>query len=596
MKIKYLKINLATGSIKDFSGNLITDGSIKVTHKDDIGFAAHFVDIDEDGAEINKNLSGETTVRLAGDTHLAEDADAVFTQTEFNQGVAPSFEDASLGKVLHLVHLTSEELNTHMSSSSSKTIIIEWSITGPAPDFYNSTLAKLEITVEAGVHQSGSEVIVSPSPTYLTAAEFYAFIVGVDDIAALKALTEASLSDKMEKFVASEQQDYWYDADAGTGDEAPTDQTGGTGWWKKKASSIADDAVSTAKIADNAVTNTKLALMPANSIKGNNTGSEDAALDLTTAEVKTMLGVVDVLDEDDMASDSETQPPSQQSLKAYVLAQITSLIDSSPAALDTLAELAASLGDDDDFVTTMTVALASKHSNTADIDLTNTYILKNILGLGITSSTNKTITSGTFTQTQFAHKILNESGDPADDLVSVTPATGQKIMLLTMGNSGQVPTIKHGTSTNQFSLQDDTDLVCKANAAYLFWLDGTVWKLVGGSGSDGGGSSSNYPITTTSTERTANHTVAEADINKDIPVGSGAGSKFTFTLDVDLLTSSDYLGIDNTESNVIVEVAVSNTGTMEINGRTEFNLSPGEYAVIQGKSATRARLITRTGR
>ncbi|MCC4118806.1 hypothetical protein LLG90_25975, partial [Aromatoleum toluclasticum] len=46
--------------------------------------------------------------------------------------------------------------------------------------------------------------------------------------------------------------------------------------------------------------------------------------------------------------------------QAYVAAQIAALLDSSPAALDTLNELAAALGDDPNFATTMTNALAGK--------------------------------------------------------------------------------------------------------------------------------------------------------------------------------------------------------------------------------------------
>jgi hypothetical protein len=43
----------------------------------------------------------------------------------------------------------------------------------------------------------------------------------------------------------------------------------------------------------------------------------------------------------------------------YVLAQIAALVDSSPGVLDTLNELAAALGDDANFSTTMTTALAA---------------------------------------------------------------------------------------------------------------------------------------------------------------------------------------------------------------------------------------------
>lgn len=54
----------------------------------------------------------------------------------------------------------------------------------------------------------------------------------------------------------------------------------------------------------------------------------------------------------------------QLATTAFVLAAIAALIDSSPAALDTLNELAAALGDDPNFATTMVNALAGKVANT----------------------------------------------------------------------------------------------------------------------------------------------------------------------------------------------------------------------------------------
>ena len=66
-----------------------------------------------------------------------------------------------------------------------------------------------------------------------------------------------------------------------------------------------------------------------------------------------------LIDEDNMASNSATRPPSQQSVKAYTDSSIANLVDSSPSALNTLNELAAALGDDANFSTTVTNSIAA---------------------------------------------------------------------------------------------------------------------------------------------------------------------------------------------------------------------------------------------
>src|SRR3546814_11977138 len=52
---------------------------------------------------------------------------------------------------------------------------------------------------------------------------------------------------------------------------------------------------------------------------------------------------------------------------AYADAAVAALVDSSPAVLDTLNELAAALGDDPNFATTMTEALADKQQRDAEL-------------------------------------------------------------------------------------------------------------------------------------------------------------------------------------------------------------------------------------
>ncbi len=70
--------------------------------------------------------------------------------------------------------------------------------------------------------------------------------------------------------------------------------------------------------------------------------------------------VGELIDEDNMASNSSSRPPSQQSVKAYVDTEVSGIVDAAPGALNTLNELAAALGDDANFSTTVTNSIATK--------------------------------------------------------------------------------------------------------------------------------------------------------------------------------------------------------------------------------------------
>jgi hypothetical protein len=93
--------------------------------------------------------------------------------------------------------------------------------------------------------------------------------------------------------------------------------------------------------------------------------------------------------------------------ETYVTTAVSNLVDTAPAALDTLNELAAALGDDADFAGTVTTSLAAK-ANTADLatvatsgaysDLTGTPTIPSAL-------TDLSITDGT------AGQLLSADGD-----------------------------------------------------------------------------------------------------------------------------------------------------------------------------------------
>ena len=66
------------------------------------------------------------------------------------------------------------------------------------------------------------------------------------------------------------------------------------------------------------------------------------------------------------ASTSGTTVWSSSKTNSEIAAQLNTAIDGAPAALDTLNELAASLGDDPSFAATMTTALGNK-ANSSDV-------------------------------------------------------------------------------------------------------------------------------------------------------------------------------------------------------------------------------------
>ena len=104
---------------------------------------------------------------------------------------------------------------------------------------------------------------------------------------------------------------------------------------------------------------------------------------LTSPVINTSVSGTAILDEDDMASDSDSKLATQQSIKAYVDAEVSGLVSSAPTALDTLDELAAALGDDANFATTTATSLGEKLVKASNLsDLTNTTTARSNLGLG----------------------------------------------------------------------------------------------------------------------------------------------------------------------------------------------------------------------
>ena len=145
---------------------------------------------------------------------------------------------------------------------------------------------------------------------------------------------------------------------------------------------------------------------------------------------------LDLLDEDNMGSNSATKAASQQSVKAYVTAQVAALIDSAPAALDTLNELAAALGDDANYASATATLIGTKLAKASNLsDLASASTARSNLGLGsmavlssidISSNTNLAAGAG-----------LTLSGDTISSDLSVSSMNNNRIMTSSGSNSLQ---------------------------------------------------------------------------------------------------------------------------------------------------------------
>jgi hypothetical protein len=128
------------------------------------------------------------------------------------------------------------------------------------------------------------------------------------------------------------------------------------------------------------------------------------AVTITNADVTAALGfalgtAASLTSDTDgtLAANSDLRVATQKATKTYVGAQIANLIASAPGALDTLNELAAAMGNDANFSTTVTNALAGKFSKAGD---TATYV----------AASGQTLVSGGVVPVGFSHTRVGQVG------------------------------------------------------------------------------------------------------------------------------------------------------------------------------------------
>ena len=149
----------------------------------------------------------------------------------------------------------------------------------------------------------------------------------------------------------------------------------------------------------------------------------------TTANNSLSSSIASSLRAEYVAADSALS----SSQKTYIDSKVAGVVNSAPAALDTLNELAAALGNDANFATTTATSIGEKLAKASNLsDLTNAATARTNLGLVIGTDVNGTIGTSTDITTSGATVI--------DDITLtngvITAATTRTLTLANLGYTG----------------------------------------------------------------------------------------------------------------------------------------------------------------
>jgi hypothetical protein len=267
---------------------------------------------------------------------------------------------------------------------------------------------------------------------------------------------------------------------------------------------------------------------------------------------------------------------------------VSSLVDSSPAALDTLNELAAALGDDPNFATTVSNQIGLKLDANHDMTLT---LSGDVNGSATFVDMGNATLSVTVADDSHNHIIANVDGlqsaldgkQPAGtyDNYSSWTLQAQNAAGTSLGSSaitsGDTAVIKAGSNV---TLSWANDTVTIANAA----PDQTV-TITGSGATTVSGTYPNFTISSTDTNTVYTHPTYAGD---DINIDTGGLTGATVISDLDFNITTDTLG-HVTDANATIatrNLTAANIGALPVNGQAADSDKIDGYHIVVGSTGS----------
>ncbi len=143
---------------------------------------------------------------------------------------------------------------------------------------------------------------------------------------------------------------------------------------------------------------------------------------------------------------------SNYATQSYVGTQISNLVDSSPATLDTLNELAAALGDDPNFATTTATNIGLKAPLASPSFTGNATFAGTITASGGSSNNNDDANILTLNASEHARLLVDTSSTSGHRATLALESNGNELLLTTTGSASELTSVGNLTVTSSATI------------------------------------------------------------------------------------------------------------------------------------------------